>query len=32
MTKALLGTQKKKTKREEQIDRKIEYLLDTYKK
>lgn len=32
MTRALLGTQKKKTKREELIDRKIEHLLDTYKK
>lgn len=32
MTKALLGTQKKKTKKEELIDRKIEHLLDTYKK
>lgn len=32
LTKALLGTQKKKTKKEEMIDRKIEYLLETYKK
>ncbi|CDW73960.1 leucine rich repeat family protein [Stylonychia lemnae] len=30
--RALLGSSKKKTKKEEQIDRKIEYLLETYKK
>jgi len=30
--KALLGSTKKKTKKEELIDRKIEYLLETYKK
>lgn len=30
--KALLGTNKKKTKKEELIDKKIEYLLETYKK
>lgn len=32
LVKALLGSQKKKSKREEQIDKKIEYLLETYKK
>lgn len=30
--RALLGLQKKKSKKEEQIDKKIEYLLETYKK
>ena len=30
--KTLLGAQKKKTRREEQIDRKIERLLETYKR
>jgi len=30
--RALLGSSKKKTKKEELIDRKIEYLLETYKK
>jgi hypothetical protein len=30
--RALLGSAKKKTKKEELIDRKIEYLLETYKK
>jgi hypothetical protein len=30
--KALLGTNKKKSKKEELIDKKIEYLLDTYKR
>jgi hypothetical protein len=32
LVKSLLGTQKKRSKREENIDRKIEHLLDTYKK
>jgi hypothetical protein len=32
MIKSLLGTTKKKTKKEEMIDRKIEHLLETYKK
>jgi hypothetical protein len=32
LQKALLGTQKKKSKKEELIDKKIEYLLETYKK
>jgi len=30
--RALMGTQKKKSKKEELIDRKIENLLETYKK
>ena len=30
--KALMGTSKKKSKKEELIDKKIEYLLDTYKR
>lgn len=32
LVKSLLGTQKKRSKREENIDRKIEHLLETYKK